>query len=168
MPILERITADNVFVFKAVRLAALKDSPSAFGSTYAKESRFSDADWLKRVTTWTSVRAIGYLAMDSGTACGIAAGFLDEHDPIKAHLVSMWVAPEHRRCGIGQTLIAAIVDWTRDHGVQELHLMVTCSNTVAIKFYERLGFSMTGYTEPYPNDVSVVEYEMSRPIAAVS
>jgi ribosomal protein S18 acetylase RimI-like enzyme len=45
-----------------------------------------------------------------------------------------------------------------------LQLMVTSINEPAIGFYERLGFTRTGRTEPYPNDPTVIEYEMSRPI----
>jgi ribosomal protein S18 acetylase RimI-like enzyme len=42
--------------------------------------------------------------------------------------------------------------------------MVTSVNEPAMRFYERLGFTRTGHTEPYPNDSSVLEYEMSRPV----
>jgi len=45
--------------------------------------------------------------------------------------------------------------------VRALLLMVTSNNRTPIEFYERMGFSMTGNTEPYPNDPSVIEYEMS-------
>ena len=31
----------------------------------------------------------------------------------------------------------------------------------AIHFYERLGFALTGRTEPYPNDPSLKELEMA-------
>jgi ribosomal protein S18 acetylase RimI-like enzyme len=40
--------------------------------------------------------------------------------------------------------------------------MVTSNNHAAIEFYERMGFSMTGNTEPYPNDPLIIEYEMSQ------
>jgi ribosomal protein S18 acetylase RimI-like enzyme len=39
--------------------------------------------------------------------------------------------------------------------------MVTADNSAAIAFYERNGFSFTGKTEPYPNDPSLLEREMS-------
>jgi ribosomal protein S18 acetylase RimI-like enzyme len=42
--------------------------------------------------------------------------------------------------------------------------MVTSVNDSAIRFYERLGFARTGRSEPYPNDPSITEYEMSRAI----
>jgi len=106
-------------------------------------------------------RRIGYLAMDNAVPCGIAAGFLDEHDPTRAHLISMWVAPAYRRTGTGSLLVDAVQAWARTRGVYELRLMVTSSNQGAIAFYERQGFSLTGTTEPYPNDSSLIEYEMS-------
>jgi len=42
--------------------------------------------------------------------------------------------------------------------------MVTSNNERAIRFYERLGFAKTGRTEPYPNDLAIIEYEMLRPV----
>jgi len=48
---IEPITALNMLLFKAVRLLALPDAPHAFGSTYAKESQLTDADWTKRCGT---------------------------------------------------------------------------------------------------------------------
>jgi ribosomal protein S18 acetylase RimI-like enzyme len=43
--------------------------------------------------------------------------------------------------------------------------MVTSCNQDAVEFYMRIGFSMTGRTEPYPNDPALVEYEMSRQLS---
>jgi ribosomal protein S18 acetylase RimI-like enzyme len=165
MTVLEQITSKNASIFKSVRLQALQDSPSAFGSTYAKESQYSDADWLKRAADWSNDRSVGYLAMAPGEPCGIAAAFLDEHDPCKAHLVSMWVAPAYRRSGIGLTLIEAIRVWAVIRGTRLLRLNVTSNNLIAIEFYKRNGFSMTGNTEPYPNDPTLIEYEMSRSVS---
>jgi ribosomal protein S18 acetylase RimI-like enzyme len=165
MIILKPIPPADVTSFKTVRLRALQDTPLAFGSTYAKESQLTDADWQKRVNQWNSERAsAAFLAWDGPNPCGIAAGFLDNDDPTKAHLVSMWVAPTHRRRGVGQLLVNRIIDWARSRNVHTLSLMVTSTNNPAIRFYEQLGFTKTGRTEPYPNDPSVVEYEMIRSV----
>jgi ribosomal protein S18 acetylase RimI-like enzyme len=161
----EQISPANAMTFKAIRLAALRESPTAFGSTYAKESLLADADWVKRAVEWSSHRSIGYLAMEEDKACGIAAAFLNERDPTKAHVISMWIAPSHRRHGIGRLLIEAIREWAESRAVQSMGLMVTSNNTAAIDFYERIGFSKTGNTEPYPNDPNLFEYEMHRPIS---
>jgi ribosomal protein S18 acetylase RimI-like enzyme len=162
---LETITPATALVFKDARLRALRDTPSAFGSTYAKEALFTDDDWVKRAEQWTGKTSTAYLAMDSGTACGIAAGYLDRDDAENAELVSMWVAPSHRRAGVGRALVDAVLAWARTRGARTLFLLVTCTNDTAIKFYERLGFTMTGRTKPYPNDPALIEYEMSMPTA---
>ena len=162
---LEPITPQNAMVFKAVRLRALQDMPSAFGSTYAKESQLTDADWIKRALQWNSERSAAFLAMDGQTACGIVGSFLDQDDATRAHLVSMWTAPTHRRRGIGRLLVNEVLGWARLREARTLQLMVTCNNEAAILFYQGLGFIRTGRTEPYPNDPALIEYEMSRPIS---
>jgi ribosomal protein S18 acetylase RimI-like enzyme len=161
---IEPITALNACLFRAVRLRALQDAPHAFGSTYAKESQLTDADWIKRVERMNGESGAGFLAMDNDTACGIAGSFLDENDPTRAHLVSMWTAPTHRQRGIGRLLVSEVLHWSRGRNARILQLMVTSNNEPAISFYERLGFTRTGRTEPYPNDPAVIEYEMSRAI----
>ena len=161
---IEPITALNAFLFKAVRLRALQDAPQAFGSTYAKESQLTDADWIERVERMNGESGAGFLAMDKDTACGIAGSFLDQNDPIRAHLISMWTAPTHRQRGIGRSLVNEVLNWARGRNARILQLMVTGNNEPAICFYERLGFARTGRTEPYPNDPAVIEYEMSRAI----
>jgi GNAT superfamily N-acetyltransferase len=128
---IEPITAQNVWVFKAVRLRALEDAPHAFASTYAKESQLTDSDWMKRVERWNGETAAGFLAIDEDddTACGIAGSFLDQNDPSRgspatpgfgvagvvthAHLISMWTAPIHRKRGVGRLLVSEVLKWAR-------------------------------------------------------
>ena len=105
-----------------------------------------------------------FLAMDRDIACGIAGSFLDENDPTRAYLISMWTAPTHRQRGIGRLLVKEVLNWARSRNARILQLMVTSHNEPAICFYQRLGFTRTGRTEPYPNDPAVIEHEMSLPI----
>jgi len=163
MVTLAAITLASVASYRDVRLRALLDAPLAFGSTYARESQFSDVDWARRAAQWNDgVRSAGFLAWDDEDPCGIAAGFLDEGDPAVAHLVSMWVAPTHRGRGVGRLLVTAVADWARSRDARTLRLMVTSCNDAALGFYERLGFARTGRVEPYPNDPALVEFEMAR------
>ena len=97
MIVIEPITPHNLAVFKYVRLRALQEAPYAFGSTYAREVQFDRAEWARRVERWNGERGVGFLAMDGAIACGIAGSLLDENDPTRAQLVSMWTAPTHRR-----------------------------------------------------------------------
>jgi len=162
---IELITPKNAMGFKDVRLRALQNTPTAFSSTYAEEFQLTDAEWLKRAARWTDETSIAYLAVDAGSPCGIAAGFLDKVDATRAHLVSMWVAPRHHRRGIGRELVEKIVDWARLKSARTLMLLVTSNNDPAIRFYQQLGFQMTGRTEPYANDPALSNLEMIRSIS---
>ena len=163
---IEPITRRNALVFKNVRLRALQDAPTAFGSTYAQAVRLADDDWRRRADEWNGERSASFLAMDAASPCGMVGCFLDREDSARAHLVAMWVAPAHRRAGVGRELVGAVLDWARGHGVDDVRLTVTSSNDAAIGFYRRLGFAFTGGTEPYPNDPGLIEREMIRPLRA--
>ena len=160
--ILVLIAPENTPVFKNIRLRALQDSPTAFSSTYAEESKLTDADWLKRTSQWSGLNSVTYLAMDAGIAVGIAAGVRDRIDPQRADLMSMWVAPAHRRLGIGRMLVDAVAAWARAQDMLYLCLMVTSNNDHALRFYQSLGFALTGRNEPYRNDQALLNFEMHR------
>jgi ribosomal protein S18 acetylase RimI-like enzyme len=159
-PITPLLTAE----YKTVRLRALQDTPLAFGSTYARESQLTDEEWEARAARLTNGRDIGFLGQCDGKYAGLALCFTDEEDPRKGQLISMWVAPEARRKGVGRQLIDAIAVWAEERGISTLQLMVTSVNESATRFYEQLGFAKTGRTEPYPNDPALIEYEMTKSI----
>jgi len=133
-PVTPLLTAE----YKAVRLRALKDTPLAFGSTYARESQFTDIEWNARAERLTNERNIGFLAYCDGSYAGLALCFVDAEDCTRGQIISMWVAPEVRRLGVGRQLIAAIASWAGERGVRTLHLMVTSVNDSAMKFYRRI------------------------------
>lgn len=159
---IKRITPETAFVFKEVRLRALAESPTAFSSTYARESQFPDEEWRRRAERCSGDgKDAMFMAFENEAVCGIAGTLRDPENAGRAQLVSMWVDPAHRRAGVGKALIDAVVEWNSARGVAELALMVTDVNVAAIAFYERLGFAKTGVTEQYPNDPSILEYEMT-------
>lgn len=163
---LELVTPQNAMLFKRVRLQALRDTPTAFSSTYADESQLTDADWVKRASQWSGDGSTAYLAMDTVFPCGIVGGFLDKDDATRAHLASMWVTPSHRRLGIGAKLVNAIFEWARAHGARTLELIVTSNNDGAIEFYKRPGFTLTEKTVPYRNNPALNDFEMIRSISS--
>ena len=158
LPIGSELTAE----YRSVRLRALQDTPLAFGSTYEREVLLTDEEWTARAMRCSGGRDIGFLVRWDGKYVGLALCFIDEDDAAAGHLISMWVAPEARRGGVGRMLIEAIVAWAVERGTKTIKLMVTSVNDGAMEFYRRNGFVMTGKTEPYPNDPELVEYEMAR------
>lgn len=161
MILIERITPDTALVFKQVRLRALAESPAAFSSTYDRESQFPDEEWVRRAARWGGEGndAI-FLAFDGEAACGIVGSYIEKESPERAQVISMWVDPEYRRSGVGKLLIDTVMEFNRAREIYELVLMVTSVNMGAIAFYEQLGFRKTGAKSQYPNDPSIIEYEM--------
>ena len=155
----------NAMVFKDVRLRALSADPSAFGSTYADESRLTDAEWVALAVQRTSEGSTVRLAFVGDVACGIVGAFFDGSDRTSARLVSMWVAKERRGRGVGKALVDAVIAWALESGARTMVLTVTSNNDTATRFYEGLGFERTGRTEPYPNDPALFEHEMELPLS---
>jgi hypothetical protein len=99
---IRRITGHDAALLREVRLRALSDSPMAFGSTYAREVAFDQTEWQARATRLSSSNdAATFLAFDDQTCCGIIGCFRETDRPNMAAVVSMWVAPEVRRNGVG-------------------------------------------------------------------
>jgi ribosomal protein S18 acetylase RimI-like enzyme len=162
---IETLKVEDACILKGLRLRALQDTPSAFSSTFAKEAGFSDQDWRHRALQWSGGNAVTYLARDHGSACGIVGAFRDPDDARRVHLVSMWVAPTHRERGVGKRLVEAVFDWARLNRIYVIQLLVTSNNPAAMRFYERLGFALTGKSAPHVNDPALSDWEMVRDLA---
>ena len=128
--------------WREIRLRALQDSPSAFGSTYASERSRPEAFWRERLSNPDNVAV---LAESAARSAGMAGGFRDL--PGLLHVVAMWVDPGHRRHGVAHLVLDSVRDWGRDRGLR-LHLDVETTNEAARRCYERYGFVATGETRP--------------------
>jgi RimJ/RimL family protein N-acetyltransferase len=158
-----RIAPDQAQVLRAVRLAALADTPSAFGSTLARELDFDDSEWEQRALHSASgVRRCTFLAWHGdGRVVGVVGGYrLDPDGPSDVDLVSMWTDPSVRRAGVGRLLIDAVIDWARTSGAQRVELWVTRGNEPAQRLYESMGFTETGDHQPLPSDPCKDEIRM--------
>lgn len=71
----------------------------------------------------------------------------------------MWTAATCRQRGVGRLLVNEILRWVDSRSASTLLLMVTNINQPAILFYERIGFTFTGRTEPCLNHAAILELE---------
>ena len=155
---IREVGADGWQAMRDVRLAALRDAPDAFASTYEREAAFAEADWQRRIAGGGNFLAY---APELGVApVGIAGGF--ETGPGTIELVSLWVRPEARGHGIGQALVQAVVGWARSRGISRIHLWVAENNDHARLLYERCGFSPTAERQPLPSNAELTEIGMVR------
>jgi ribosomal protein S18 acetylase RimI-like enzyme len=189
MIVVREITADDWELMRDVRLAALAESPSAFGSSYAREVAFTEEQWRGRIsersvtffaheatslalgvrirgrTVLTGSLASSLTEEPAGAAsagkvpAGLAGVYVEDG---AANLVSMWVSPAARGLGAGKALVEAAAAWAKANDFGTLFLWVTESNTSARRLYEGCGFTPTGQRQPLPSDPAIPEIAMSR------
>lgn len=163
MTTVRRIRPDEGPLLRRIRLAALGDTPSAFGSSLAAEDGQPDEYW----TRWARDGAGGtdratFFATDGETVVGLVAGHRRQPTASHVELVSMWVAPDHRRSGVAVRLIDAVVAWADEVDASAVELWVTRGNDPAIGLYESAGFLATGDHQPLPSDPCRAELRMRR------
>ena len=161
--VLSRVRPEDAAILKQVRLAALLDTPSAFGSTYASEAMWTDEQWTRRAIHTSAGRdSATFLAWIEGRPAGIAGGYRPDNAVDDVELVSMWTAPDARRSGVGALLVRAVVEWAIENDSSSIGLWVTRGNDPAIALYESLGFRETGDYQPLPSDPCKDELRMAR------
>lgn len=150
--------------YREIRLAALKDTPSAFASTWQEEASLTPPQWMERAQrsqdgkTLTIVVAVD----DAGRWVGLVGGYRPSGPGVDAELISMWVAPDCRGSGIGIELLRGVLAWAEAHGASTIGLWVNKANRAAISLYDKAGFRRTGETDKLPSDPTQREIRMLR------
>ncbi|MBC7299552.1 GNAT family N-acetyltransferase [Nocardia salmonicida] len=163
---------------RAVRLAALREYPSAFGETAEQAATLHPADWEARIArSCAPGRQILAVATDSeqGEFVGMLGGFIDsERDrpellvpvPDGARWAMVWGAYVRRRArgsGLADQLLATVHRWAVDEArVDWIGLDVVETNTRAVRFYQRNGYTRTAQRRPYANNSALTEVVMMR------
>lgn len=153
---------------RALRLAALADTPDAFAATLAGERDRPDEFWRARLerTDVTTLRA--ELCGDDGAWRDAGLAVLAPTDEAAVvGLYSVWVAPAARGRGVGDALVAAACARAREMGYARVALEVGAANGRAMGLYARAGFRPTGRTGtlPAPRE-HCIEVEMVRELGA--
>ncbi|MEN6459533.1 MAG: GNAT family N-acetyltransferase [Thermoguttaceae bacterium] len=85
--------------------------------------------------TWLVVRSSERERM---VYCGTIQGVRDEYG--FGAIQNLSVVREHRRCGIGMSLLLRALDGFRSAGSRRVYLEVTAQNQRAVRLYHRTGF----------------------------
>jgi ribosomal protein S18 acetylase RimI-like enzyme len=135
--------AEDVDEFRRVRLDALRLHPEAFLASYEDESVLDRAQFAERLATpgLTRFGAFAHAEMVGLVGLQVPSGAKIRH---KAHLFSMYVADGHRRTGLADRLVQAVIDAARQAGALLLQLTVTAGNARAQDLYKRMGFRLYG------------------------
>ena len=153
----ERVTDATWRDYRAVRLAALVDSPRAFWTRYAQAATRTDDEWRAMASTGPAT----WLAWDGDRPVGtVGLWRADDLPDDSVYLVGMWVSASVRGSGAATLLVDTALAHARDTGIRRVVLDVARENLRARRFYLRRGFGPTGETGVMPWDPTCVEERM--------
>ena len=133
---IRRLTSADAAAYRDIRLAGLRDSPEAFGSTFVRENAQPLA-WF-----WDRLRNSQVFGAFRSTDLSGIAGFVireGEKERHKGLLWGMYVRPDARKAGVGRQLVEAVIDHARSQ-VEVIQLSVVSDNEPARRLYACLGF----------------------------
>jgi ribosomal protein S18 acetylase RimI-like enzyme len=137
-----------------VRLRALREDPGVFGASLPREERFLESHWRMRLRTSTTWIAVD----DQGVGRGIVTMMQEPGSPVDdRHVISLWVAPESRRGGVGWLLLDAVRRAAAEQDARTVSLWLLDGNHAAGDLFVRAGFTRTGERQVVPRDPSQTE-----------
>ena len=130
-----------------IRLASRDEA----GSIAAVSGQCFSAPWDEDAVLkdMASEQSFVLSAVSDGVVAGYAICYFagDQGD-----LVSIAVLPDHRRSGLGGSLLEKLEAVAGEHGVGAVFLEVRISNEPAVSLYEKYGYSRIGVRKSYYSD----------------
>ncbi|MBD2168366.1 GNAT family N-acetyltransferase [Calothrix membranacea FACHB-236] len=165
-PKIRFLTSQDVVAYRELRLQALRESPTAFASSFEQEACLTVTDFVKRLSTHDNLTSGIFGAFDDSDRLIGMLGFSRENRPKRAHIGNLWsmyVLPKFRRRNVGTVLLPSAFP-KRDHqklprtifsfksqsharqlGVlRQIILAVTANNVAASSLYKSRGFERFG------------------------
>jgi ribosomal protein S18 acetylase RimI-like enzyme len=142
------LDSGDLAAYRNLRLAALQESPTAFGSSYSEEADLPLTEFAARLRPPNKPdNGILGAFVDDGRLVGVL-GFARERGVKRAHIASIWgmyVSPEFRGQGFGAALVDEAIAHARRLGtVRQITLTVTANNAAAASLYRSRGFELFG------------------------
>lgn len=174
------IRAEEWAEVKELRLHALRDPVAsiAFLDTYEQSAAEPDSYWQKRAERAAGGTRLRQFVAETGdgTWSGTVTVLIEDADTEdvfggaieqrQAHVIGVFVRPEHRGSGVIDALFTTAVEWAWSvPDVARVRLYVHEDNARAERFYRRYGFVPSGATVPMKGDPSKIEREMVLDVA---
>lgn len=161
-PVVRRIGPEDGPALREVRLAAIADSPGTFTTVLeAAADRPAEAWELVAAAHSEAGDQATWFAEIDGRTAGMISAFRTADGFVT--MTSLWSAPEFRRMGVADALVAEVRRWAVSTGATEVRQWLVERNSHARAFHEGLGFEPTGAErrfEPSP-DIREVELRLT-------
>ena len=130
-------TLNDVDRLRALRLAALKDTPDAFGAKYEDEVNKPISEWQDRLKN-----TYGCFAVADGVDVGLLAVDRAEQDRNSdCWLSSWWLSEDFRGSGIPKLMLNWVEQLCIENNWKRIGLGVWPENLRARAAYKKLGFT---------------------------
>lgn len=131
---------DDWGIYKKLRLEALLESPSAFGSSYEEQANYPDELWKERAPSTL-------FAFVDGIPAGLIGLYRQPRIKQKhiVNVVSFYVKRQYRNMGLGKALLDEIMTHIRElPGVTKVSIGVNTTQIAAQRIYQNYGFEVVG------------------------
>jgi ribosomal protein S18 acetylase RimI-like enzyme len=165
--LIRRLVPSDAVAYQALRLAALRECPSAFSSSYEEECGTPLATIEGHMAPDSGRNRFG--VFDGAELVGVVGVGREDARKLrhKAFIRGMYVASAQRGKGGGKQLLEHALAFAASmEGVRQVTLSVTGGNAAAIALYESMGFKVYG-REPGAMLVDGVLYDDVQMVRAV-
>ncbi len=146
--IIKRLSPSHAVAYRQLRLRGLRESPTAFGSSYAEEVKFPLEMFAGRLERLAGKWTFG--AFDGERLVGVVTLIRDTKtkEKHKAWIFGMYVDRKVRGKGVGRQLLQRALEAARRlSGLRQVKLAVVETNRPAQRLYESAGFKVYGREE---------------------
>lgn len=143
--VIRPVEPTEVEAFWQIRLMALKDHPSAFGSDY-ESSRQQGPTYAERGYFDGGVNRLFAAFTPDGELVAQAGTYAESGKRSHiANVISVYTHPDHRGQGLGAGVVQACIDHLQTiPTITSIRISVNSTNVYAIRAYESLGFVTWG------------------------
>lgn len=127
---------------KAVRLAALHDSPDSFAHSWKREQKYGERQWRELLTTstWIELEGAGLASLRNHESKDHVGA--DRAGEVR-YVEGVWIPADRRGTGALEKLMEQVEELARERDIAKLLLWVFKGNERAWRAYQRLGFTPT-------------------------
>lgn len=141
--LVRRLKQNEGEIYRSLRLESLVDSPEAFASTLESALERSFESWTEQAnSTASGSQRNTVLGFYGDVPVGLAALYQAPDTADTAHLIQVWVHPDHRGTELATNLICQLIMWAKDCSYRQIIAEVNVENTRAINFYQKQGFQV--------------------------